>query len=297
MSRTKAPDGLAWPLPRIAVDTREQTPWTFGFYPNADPDDRTVVHSGRVDPSSLVNTMLGGPWVSTRASLHTGDYWLTDYSGNPLDGVCVVERKERDLESSLTWGHDRLEEECGRMAMFQRRTLVMSCTLDVVFNRDRSKGRTNVQSIVGVLLALTSRNNIVYHPMPDRRRAEYMAAWTLRDAWRTWLVQDSGRLAEVRRIEALERAHGGRDGQGERGDAGDGEAEAGSASRSGRKDQSEEARGGSRSNGPGAHTPRVPSGRHDRAPEASPGRAVVYQPDFPSWSDYQRRREMAKRAR
>lgn len=133
---TKAPDGAAWPVPWIAVDTAEQRPFTFGACPLVE-DDRSRVGANVGDPKSLVTTLLNGPFGAKRANLHTADYWLLgpDADGNvgPVDGEIGVERKGfGDLCGSLTAGHDRFIAEMDRLAPFKTPLVIVEGPIEAL---------------------------------------------------------------------------------------------------------------------------------------------------------------------
>jgi hypothetical protein len=134
-SRARAPDGLPWPSPRVAVDTAEQLPWAFGHVPapRRREGERGPVHLGERDPDSLVCTMLGGPWESERANLQEGDYQLLGPHGAPIAGALCIERKSMaDLRGSLSRGHDRLMAEMERMAPYTHPVLIVEAPIEVL---------------------------------------------------------------------------------------------------------------------------------------------------------------------
>ncbi len=128
----KAPDGLPWPNPRIAVDTSEQLPYAFGFVPAAWREEAPV-HHGEIAARSLVNELLGGPWECVRANLETGDYQPL----SPLDGLpippkkgAVVERKGRDYVGSITHDRVRFMAECARMTEYRAKAIVVEAPIE-----------------------------------------------------------------------------------------------------------------------------------------------------------------------
>lgn len=234
----KAPDGLPWPLPRVAVDTREQRPWRWG-----------KTYSGEPDPDSLVTELLGGPWYSEVTTLGEGDYQLLGPDGAPLEGVCAVERKSlSDLRGSLSAGHDRLMREMERLAGWTTPVVIVEGPIEVLLgarsglvemldqlrmnlirmtdfiydskpsvaewcadtaafitealgdepHKDARPGRVSVRSLLGTALSIMVDHRILVLFLPNRDWAEYAAAWILRRAWRRWLVDAPGRLEAER---------------------------------------------------------------------------------------------------
>jgi len=135
VSKVNAPDGLPWPNPRIAVDSREQLCWAFGYRPAPwqQEGERGPVHLGERDAESLICTMLSGPWESERANLQEGDYQLLGPSGEPIGGSLCIERKSMaDLRGSLSRGHDRLMAEMERMAPYTHPVLIVEAPIEVL---------------------------------------------------------------------------------------------------------------------------------------------------------------------
>jgi ERCC4-type nuclease len=106
--------------PTIVIDTREQAPYSFG---------------GRV--------------ATVRRGLKTGDYSLLGY-----ETIISVERKTvDDYVGSLTRGRDRFLRECGRLAAFQVRAIVVEGSLSDLAEA-RYTSHATPQSIVGSTIKL-----------------------------------------------------------------------------------------------------------------------------------------------
>lgn len=139
IARTKAPDGLPWPKPHVAVDSSEQTPIAFGHVP-AMWEESAPVHYGQIDElrRPLFDRLKSRyPWRCERAKLGEGDYQLVDpRTGAPIPRWAAVETKRADLVASLTVGHDRLESEMARLAPYAFPALVASCSVERLVGAD-----------------------------------------------------------------------------------------------------------------------------------------------------------------
>jgi hypothetical protein len=201
MSRN-APDGKPWPLPRIAVDTREQRPYLFGWE-EGPPGE---LH-GCAPVESLMRCQLGGPWPIEQRTLDTGDYQLIGPDGQLLT-VAVVERKAReDAIASLTHHRERFMREMARMATFAFRHLVLELTFEDLV----TKGRTRAlpQGLAGSLTSIVTDYDVHVWERPNRSWGEWQAAWCLRRAWRWWLSRDAARLEAARALEEQVTLHQG----------------------------------------------------------------------------------------
>jgi hypothetical protein len=154
------------------------------------------------------------PWHATRANLGEGDYQLLDpRAGAPLPHFAAIETKRKDLVSSLTWGHDRLEAEFARLAPYRFKALVATVSMECIVGSGPGKQPTGAvgkeASLVGSILALSWDYRVPIYCMPNVDFAEYIVAFLLARAWKVALSEDGGLLTECRRLEALERATGG----------------------------------------------------------------------------------------
>jgi hypothetical protein len=220
-----APDGARWPSPIVAVSQEEQKPFLFGWHGyDKRATDRSIVASDVTDPSSVITRKYGpAAFHLESANLHTGDYWLVGPDG-PRDGFVCIERKERDLASSLTTQMPRFKEELERMRSFHNPLIVASCTFEDLMARECPQcAATNpphakfcnqcacsVESVspgpheaafIGGISAIATRGRIPFLPLASREMAERVAAWFLIECWQAWLAADPLVLAWAREEE------------------------------------------------------------------------------------------------
>jgi hypothetical protein len=217
----RAPDRLPWPSPRVAVDTSEQNPLTFGYVaaawePNA-PVHHGQIDADKCDPKHHLFRLLGErsrlpyPWHAERANLGEGDYQLLDVrSGAPIPHLCAIETKRADLVASYTGGRDRLEAEFLRMRPYRFKAIVATCSLERLVGksteRQPSAAVGKEAGLIGSILALSWDHGVQPFFMPSADHAEYIVAFLLARAWRLALSEDPPMLAAVRLVEANERA-------------------------------------------------------------------------------------------
>jgi DNA excision repair protein ERCC-4 len=133
---------LSKPLPRIVVDTREQTPFVFD-----------------------VPTMRG--------TLNAGDYSLEG-----LEKMVAVERKSHgDMWGSMSNGRARFERCVQRLALLDRAAIVVECSLTELCCRPRQIQRVTPASVVGGLISWSAQYSIPVFFCDNR---EYAARVTLR---------------------------------------------------------------------------------------------------------------------
>lgn len=151
------------PLPPIVVDTREQRPWDFG--------------------SDLICRLMGGPLISVRGTLPTGDY-----SVQGLEGFCAIERKSLpDFVACCTRERDRFKAEMARLKSFSVCAVIVEASaMDVQQACYRSQVRP--QSVLATALAIQSDYRIPVYWAGTRESAEWSAAWMLRRAWQMHLA-------------------------------------------------------------------------------------------------------------
>lgn len=206
MSKILASDGARWPMPIVAVSKEEVRPWLFGWHAYADrASDRSVVASDVRDPESPIVRKYGEPFHVVSANLHTADYWLVGPDG-PRDGFVGIERKEKDLASSLTTEHARFDEELDRLRVFNNPLIVASCSTEALLE----KHPQHEASFVGSLAVIAARYRIPALFMPSRAMAERFAARFLWECWQAWLTADPLVLAwarEEERRRGIEREH------------------------------------------------------------------------------------------
>lgn len=200
--RPRAPDGNPYPPPIVAVSQEEQLPWGFGWAAAEErARDRSIVHALRLDPASQWTARGNAPFYLVSANLHTADYWLVGPDG-PRDGFAAVERKERDLASTLTTHHDRFIEECDRLRSFYSPLIVCSQSVEVFLDRNAR----HAASMLGTMMVIASRYRIPFMPLPNRSLAERFAGDFLRDCWERALAVDEGWLKWAREWQAGEDA-------------------------------------------------------------------------------------------
>ena len=113
------------PLPRLLVDTREQTPLTFEHLPSAP------------------------------AALQSGDY-----SVRGLEDVFAVERKSlADLVGSLKSGRDRFMRELHRLRGFSFARLLVVGTMQELYTMSQ-RGRVNLDQVEHSLLSIEQRYHV-----------------------------------------------------------------------------------------------------------------------------------------
>lgn len=194
-----APDGLPWPMPVVAVDKSEARPWTFGWYPYANRQaDRSIVASSEVNATCPIVQRYRAPFHLLSAELPTADYWLVGPQG-PVPGFVGVERKERDLASSLTAEMGRFKEECDRLRTFTNPLIVTSCTLEDLVSRTPQ----HEPAFVGGIAVIAARYRIPLIPCASRDMAERFAARFLWEAWQSWLAVSPDVLAWAREEERV----------------------------------------------------------------------------------------------
>lgn len=146
-SKSRAPDGRPWPRPRVAVSATDIRPYTFG----------------NPDPKSLITTLLDGPWDAECATLSVGDYALLGPDGAPLEGVCVIRRRNCvDIRASLSRGHAALMDEMAQMSTWKTPLLIIEAPVEVLLG-----GRS------GLVVALEAVHRFMTHSISPA----YVDAW------------------------------------------------------------------------------------------------------------------------
>lgn len=182
-----------FPHPKIIVDTREQRPFLFGWLPP--PPVVPELHVGEIDSGSAVVTELGGPWEIERGTVPVGDYALAPQDGYPpLDPYLVfLERKGRDIVSSLSADRERFMRELDKAALYTFKAIVvefpMAYLTEERFREGGHATRVTVTSLLGSLISIATDRQIQVWMCTTRREAEFVAAWTLRRAWRWHLTR------------------------------------------------------------------------------------------------------------
>jgi ERCC4-type nuclease len=158
--------------------------------------DRSIVASSEVNPASPIVQKYGHPFHLVSAELPTADYWLVGPQG-PVAGFVGIERKERDLASSLTAEMPRFKEECDRLRTFTNPAIVTSSTLASLINGSPQ----HEAAFVGGLAVIAARYRIPVIMCADRGMAERFAARMLVEWWQSWLAVNPDVLAWAREEE------------------------------------------------------------------------------------------------
>ena len=126
----------------IAIDTREQRPYTFK---NIKPVPEVVVQT-----------------------LQTGDYSIAG-----LDNLVCVERKSlADLFSSVGTGRERFEREMVRMSKMDYAALVIESSLSGIFVNPPSRSKMNPKAVFRTLLSWSIKYGIHVWPAWSREAGE-----------------------------------------------------------------------------------------------------------------------------
>ena len=121
----------------IAIDTREQLPYTF-------------------------------PCRQQTQGLKTGDYSIVG-----LEDKVTVERKSlSDLFSSIGTGRVQLENEMIRMSQMDYAVLMIESSLACIFTNPPAHSEMNPKSVFRTLIAWSRRYNVHIWPMWNREAAE-----------------------------------------------------------------------------------------------------------------------------
>ena len=127
----------------IAIDTREQRPFTFQSIKPTAPDTVTQ-------------------------TLKTGDYSVVGLE----DNVCVERKSLADLFSSVGTGRERFEREMVRMSEMQYAALVIESSLAGIFTNPPARSKMSPKSVFRTLIAWSQRYNVHVWPMWNREAAE-----------------------------------------------------------------------------------------------------------------------------
>lgn len=135
--------------PRIVIDTREQTPWTF-------------------------------PGLSTvRRKLRAGDV-----SHEGCEAIYSIERKtEEDALATLTVGRERFENELAILATYPRAAIIIETDLQRIIEWEY-RSRVSPLAIVNSLASFSARFNVPTLFAGSRRNAEFLALSLLLKWWK-----------------------------------------------------------------------------------------------------------------
>ena len=143
----------------VAIDTREQTPFTFeGFRAFSDDDARII---------------------TKRTTLKTGDYSIVGFEKK----ICVERKSKADLFGSVTTGRDRFEKEFQRMAEMERAALVCEAP-----NASILAGIENSQmdgaNVLRTFISWAGRYRVPCFFCTSRAEAEWVTLEILRFFWK-----------------------------------------------------------------------------------------------------------------
>lgn len=126
----------------IAIDTREQRPYTFQI----------------IKPS---------PKVITKG-LKTGDYSLAEFE----DKICIERKSLADLFSSVGTGRKRFEKEMVRMSKMDYSALVIESSLAGIFTNPPARSRMLPKAVFRTLLSWSVKYNVHIFPAWNRAAGE-----------------------------------------------------------------------------------------------------------------------------
>lgn len=143
----------------IAVDTREQAPFTFANY-SAFPDTETPIYTRRV-------------------GLKTGDYSIMGLEKR----VCIERKSKQDLFGSVTTGRERFEREFQRMSQMDRAALVCEASQESIlegFENSQMDGA----NVLRTFLSWSGRYRVPCFFCTNRAEAEWVTLEFLRFFWK-----------------------------------------------------------------------------------------------------------------
>ena len=143
----------------VAIDTREQAPFTFaGFRAFSDDDARII---------------------TKRTTLKTGDYSIIGFEKK----ICVERKSKADLFGSVTTGRERFEKEFQRMAEMERAALVCEAS-----NESILAGLENSQmdgaNVLRTFISWAGRYRVPCFFCTSRAEAEWVTLEILRFFWK-----------------------------------------------------------------------------------------------------------------
>jgi len=126
----------------IAIDTREQRPYTF--------------QNTKLPPEVVIK------------GLKTGDYSLTGLE----DKVCVERKSLADLFSSVGTGRERFEREMIRMSEMQYTALIIESSLAGIFTHPPARSKMNPRSVFRTLISWSIKYGVHVWPAWSRESGE-----------------------------------------------------------------------------------------------------------------------------
>lgn len=146
----------------VAVDTREQHPWSFLGFKCDSP------HAGR---DLIIPTC--------QKALKTGDYSIIG-----MEDEIAIERKSlQDLYSTLGQSRDRFIRELERMKEMEFAALVIEADWTVVCNCPPEHSKLHPKTVFRSLIAFAQRYKVHVYPCKTRHLAERVAFRILQRYW------------------------------------------------------------------------------------------------------------------
>jgi ERCC4-type nuclease len=147
----------------IAVDTREQAPWSFlGIKADAKDNEKPL----------LVKTV--------QKTLQTGDYSIEG-----LEGQIAVERKSHsDLVGSVSSGRDRFEREFVRMSTMPYAAVIVEASMAEILHHPPLHSKMNPKAVIRTALSWSIRYGVHWWFAPSRSHAETLCFRLLQQFWK-----------------------------------------------------------------------------------------------------------------
>lgn len=145
----------------VAIDTREQLPWTF-----------TGLTAGSKDRYAdiVVRTEV--------VTLPAGDYGIVE-----LPGIAIERKSLGDLYSTLTAGRQRFVRELERLSELDFAAVVVETSFQQIAQNPPPMSRAKPRSIVGSIIAFSQRYPVAWVMPGNRRLAEGFCYRTLERFW------------------------------------------------------------------------------------------------------------------
>jgi len=144
----------------VAVDTREQSPFTFsGFHALDDSDYNRI--------------------FTKREGLKTGDYSIVGFEKR----ICVERKSKNDLFGSVTSGRERFEREFQRMAEMERAALVCEASQASIMDGIENSLMDGA-NVLRTAISWAGRYKIPFFFCSDRAEAEWVTLEFLRFYWK-----------------------------------------------------------------------------------------------------------------
>ena len=145
----------------VAVDTREQMPFTF---------------------SDLHQNLKRLRVYKNVQTLKTGDYSIVGFENR----VCVERKSKQDLFGSVSSGRDRFERELGRMSKMERACVVVECSMQSV-KQGLEQSQMDPMNVLFTMISWAGRYRVPWMFCETRGEAEFFALKFLDFAWREFV--------------------------------------------------------------------------------------------------------------